>query len=60
LEEDEEEVIQPMLSLVNGSEIRARSVFIMIPDGRLIIDGTSSINTDGTSRETKGSDERWK
>jgi len=49
-----------MISLVKGSEIRGRSVFIVIPDGRLTIDGKSSINTDGASRETKGTDERWK
>lgn len=45
-----------MLSLVNGSEMRARAVYIIIPKGRLIIDTSSSINTDGTSREVLGTD----
>jgi len=58
--EEEEVIVQPMLSLVNGSEIRARSVFVLIPTGRLIVDGSSGINTDGTSREVVGSDDRHK
>jgi len=54
--EDGENAVQPVLSLVNNSEIRARSVFILIPKGRLIVDGNSIINTDGASREVLGTD----
>lgn len=44
------------LSLTKRTKIRAKAVFILMPTGRLIIDATSSLNTDGTARGTKGTD----
>lgn len=53
-----EDTSQPLFSLTNRSQIRGRSIFVLMPTGRLIIDSSSALNSDGTSRELTGTDRK--
>ena len=47
--------VETQISFIEGSSIHAREIFIVAPSGRLSIDGTSVLETDGRSLHSKGS-----
>ena len=52
--EEAPKIIMPLLSMLESTEIRSRRVAVIVPNGRLVIDGSSAINADGTSGSVRG------
>ena len=52
--EEAPKIIMPLLSMLESTEIRARRVAVIVPNGRLVIDGSSAINADGSSGNIRG------